>query len=236
MRGRPDDGPAGREGRRGRPAIGPAFGPAPTVPGSVGVFGGTFDPIHVAHLAVAEAARDALGLEQVLFIPAGQPPHKPGRPITAAEHRLTMVELAIADNGAFAASRMEIDRDGPSYTVDTLETLAAETADLTLILSAEAFLDLPTWREPRRILALARLVVAPRDGYPEASQAFLDEHFPGAGARATFLDGPRLRLSASGLRTRAAGGRSLRYLVPDAVADHIGDHALYRPTRRDDRT
>jgi nicotinate-nucleotide adenylyltransferase len=215
---------------------GTAFGPAPTVPGSLGIFGGTFDPIHIAHLAVAEAARDALGLEQVLFIPAGRPPHKPGRPITAAEHRLAMVELAIAGNDAFAASRVEIDREGPSYTVDTLEAFAAETADLTLILSAEAFLELPTWREPRRVLDLARLVVAPREGYPEADQAFLEEHFPGAAARAVFLDGPRLRLSASELRARAAGGRSLRYLVPDAVADHIGDHALYRPTRRDDRT
>jgi nicotinate-nucleotide adenylyltransferase len=211
-------------------------GPAPTVPGSLGIFGGTFDPIHIAHLAVAEAARDALGLDQVLFIPAGRPPHKSGRPITPAEHRLTMVELAIAGNGAFATSRIEIDREGPSYTVDTLEAFAAETADLTLILSAEAFLELPTWREPRRVLDLARLAVAPREGYGEATQAFLDEHFPGAEPRAVFLDGPRLRLSASELRTRAAGGRSLRYLVPDAVADHIGDHALYRPTRRDDGT
>ena len=172
----------------------------------------------------------------MLFIPAGRPPHKPGRPITAAEHRLAMVELAIAGNAAFAASRIELDRDGPSYTVDTLEALAAETADLTLILSAEAFLELPTWHEPRRVLDLARLVVAPRDGYPDADPGVPRRALPGAEARAVFLDGPRLRLSASELRTRAAGGRSLRYLVPDAVADHIGDHALYRPIRRDDPT
>ena len=110
------------------------LGPAPIVPGSLGVFGGTFDPIHLAHLAVAEAARDALGLERVLFIPAGEPPHKPGQADhRRGEHRLAMVELAIAGNPAFAASRIELDRPGPSYTVDTLEALAARRPpDLTL--------------------------------------------------------------------------------------------------------
>ena len=205
-----------------------------TVPGSVGVFGGTFDPIHLAHLAVAEAARDELGLERVLFIPAGAPPHKPGRPITASADRLAMVELAIAGNPAFEASRIELDRPGPSFTVDTLAGLAATIDDLTLILSAEAFLGLPTWREPERILGLARLVVLPRDGYPEAGPTFLNDEFPGVATRAVFLDAPRLRISASELRTRAAEGRSLRYLVPDAVAAYIGDHGLYRPDRRQD--
>jgi nicotinate-nucleotide adenylyltransferase len=211
-------------------------GPAPVVPGSLGVFGGTFDPVHLAHLAVAEAARDAQGLERVLFIPAGSPPHKLGHAITDAEDRLAMVELAIAGNPAFDVSRMELDRSGPSFTVDTLEALAATTRDLTLIVSAEAFLELPSWHEPRRLLELARLVVLPRDGYPDAGQAFLDAAFPGVATRAVFLDGPRLRISASELRDRAASGRSLRYLVPDAVAAYIGDHGLYRPDRRDDRS
>ena len=211
-------------------------GPAPIVPGSLGVFGGTFDPIHLAHLAVAEAARDALGLERVLFITAGVPPHKPTTPITDAVHRLAMVDLAIAGNPAFASSRMELDRPGPSYTADTLEALLAETGDLTLILSVEAFVSLPTWHEPRRVLELARLAVAPRDGYPDGEPGFLAEHFPETPARVVFLDGPRLRLSASELRARSAAGRSLRYLVPDAVAAYIGDHGLYRATRRDDRS
>ncbi len=206
--------------------------------GGIGIFGGTFDPIHIAHLAVAEAARDDLGLERVIFIPAGHPPHKPDRVASDGEHRLQLVELAIADNPAFVASRIELDRPGPSYTVDTLEALAGAAssgaADLVLILSAEAFVELPTWREPRRVLELARLVVAPRDGYPDATSAFLTEHLPGTEDRATFLDGPRLRLSASDLRTRAAEGRSLRYLVPDAVARHIEDHGCYRTSRRDD--
>jgi nicotinate-nucleotide adenylyltransferase len=213
--------------------------PRPIVPGSLGVFGGTFDPIHVAHLAVAQEAAEALGLETILFVPAGRPPHKPGLEITAAEHRLAMVRLAVAGNDRFAVDRREIERDGPSYTVDTLEDLRASrlaegaSPDLTLLLSAEAFLGLMTWREPRRVIELARVVVAPRDGYPDAGPGYLAEHLPDLADRAIFLDGPRLRLSASELRSRAAAGRSLRYLVPDAVAAYIGDHALYQHLRRD---
>jgi nicotinate-nucleotide adenylyltransferase len=194
------------------------------VPGSLGVFGGTFDPIHNAHLAVAEEA--------------AEPPHKPGRDITPAAERLAMVELAIAGNPRFAVDRLEIDRPGPSYTVDTLEALCARGAvagagaDLVLVLSAEAFLGLMSWREPRRVLELARVVVAPRDGHPDAGPDFLAEHMPDLADRATFLDGPRLRLSASELRAQAAAGRSLRYLVPDAVSAYIGDHGLYQNRRR----
>jgi nicotinate-nucleotide adenylyltransferase len=213
-------------------------GPRPVVPGSVGIFGGTFDPIHVAHLAVAEEAAESMGLERVLFVPAGVPPHKPGRRITDAAHRLAMVELAIAGNDRFAVERMELDRDGPSYTVDTLEALraarlaAGASPDVALILSAEAFLGLMTWREPRRVVELARLVVAPRDGYPEAGPEFLAAQIPDLADRAAFLDSPHIRLSGSELRRRAAAGRSLRYHVPDAVAAYIGDHALYRNQRR----
>jgi nicotinate-nucleotide adenylyltransferase len=158
--------------------------------------------------------------------------------ITPAEHRLAMVELAVAGNGRFAVDRLELERPGPSYTVDTLDAIrasrdaAGDSSDLVLILSGEAFLDLMTWRAPRRILELARVAVAPRDGYPDAGPEFLREHLPDLAGRATFLDSPRLRMSASELRARAAAGRSLRYLVPDAVAAYIGDHALYRNPRR----
>jgi nicotinate-nucleotide adenylyltransferase len=216
--------------------------PAAIVAGSLGVLGGTFDPIHVAHLALAQEAAEALGLERVLFVPAGSPPHKPGILITPGDHRLAMVELAIAGNDRFETSRIELDRQGPSFTVDTLEALAASrraagiSGDLTLILSADAFLGLMSWRQPRRVLELARLAVAPRDGYPEAGPAFLGTNAPDQADRATFLDGPWIRLSASTLRARAAAGRSLRYLVPDAVAAYIGDHDLYRSPRRNDPT
>ena len=206
---------------------GRALGGALNGGGPIGVLGGTFDPVHIAHLAIAEEARESLGLSKVMFIPAAMPPHKVDRPVSDPEHRLAMVELAIADNPAFEASRIELGRTGPSYTVDTLEALGGDAAALVLILSAEAFRELRSWHRPERILELAQLAVVPRDGFPEANRAYLAEHFPGFEDRATFLTGPRLRLSASQLRDRAANGRSLRYLVPDAVAAYIGDHALY---------
>jgi nicotinate-nucleotide adenylyltransferase len=210
----------------------------PVVAGSIGVFGGTFDPIHFAHLAVAQEAAEVLGLERVLFVPAGRPPHKLDRDITAAADRLAMVELAIAGNPRFAVEPVEVERAGPSFTVETLELLRARPTasgvepELTLILSSEAYLALPGWREPGRILALARVAVAPRDGYPSADAASLEPPIPGSDGRITFLDGPRMRLSASELRQRAASGRSVRYLVPDAVAAYIDDHGLYRTPRR----
>jgi nicotinate-nucleotide adenylyltransferase len=206
--------------------------------GASGVFGGTFDPIHLAHLAVAEAARDTFGLRRVLFVPAAQPPHKPDRAISPVEHRLAMVEAAIADNPSFEVSRIEVDRAGPSYTADTLaELCAADPADrLALILSAESYSELSTWHEPRRILELADLIVAPRVGYAEADPDLVPGQFPDAPALIAFMNGPWIRLSASEIRQRAADGRSVRYLVPDAVAAYIGDHGLYQDHRRDHRT
>jgi nicotinate-nucleotide adenylyltransferase len=203
-------------------------GRPPVEPGSRGVFGGTFDPIHVGHLAVAQEAADALGLERVLFVPAGQPPHKPTRAVTPGQHRRAMVALAIDDNARFELEPLELERPGPSFTADTLEALSARGGQLTLILSADAFLAFHEWHDPERILSLARIAVAPRQGYPAAGPEYLARHFPDHAARVTFLDGPQIRLSASDLRRTAASGRSLRYLVPDAVAAYIGDHALYR--------
>ena len=201
----------------------------------LGIFGGTFDPIHVAHLAVAEAARDALGLERVLFIPNGEPPHKPNHAVTPAPDRLAMVRAAIEGNPAFEVSTIEIDRDGPSYTADTLGALLmaeGSATELALILSVEALAGLATWFEPEQVLALARLVVAPRDGYPDVSPDAIARFVPAAEARITMLDGPRMRLSGSDIRARAGAGRSVRYLVPDAVAAYIGDHGLYHDPRR----
>lgn len=204
--------------------------------GSVGIMGGTFDPVHIGHLAAAEEARDALGLERILFVPAGIPPHKRARPITDAAHRVAMLELAIATNDAFKLSRVELDRPGPSYTLDTVEQLAAESRragrdpDLTVILSAESFRGLPTWHQPERLLALARIAVVPRGGFPPPGRAWLKQHFPGCEARVTFLDAPHLRLSATEIRDRVAAARSIRYLVPDAVIAYIEDHGLYQIT------
>ena len=208
----------------------------------LGVFGGTFDPIHVAHLAVAEAARDALGLDRVLFVPNRQPPHKPDQAVTPAAHRLAMVQAAIAGNSAFETSTIEMDREGPSYTAETLEALRADrlaagpAGEIALILSVEALAGLATWYEPARVLELATLVVAPRDGYPDVQPEAITRLVRGSNPRIVMLDGPRMRLSASEIRTRIAAGRSVRYLVPDAVAAYIGDHGLYTESRRMDRS
>lgn len=219
--------------------------PTAVVAGSLGILGGSFDPIHLAHLALAQEAAESLGLERILFVPAGSPPHKPAGAIAPAADRLAMVELAIADNDRFAASRIELDRPGPSYTVDTLEALAASggtdeadeaTGAMTLILSAEAFVDFMSWRSPRRVLQLARVAVAPRDGYPDVGQDFVATNLAKLVERVVFLEGPRIRLSASMLRKRASAGRSLRYLVPNAVAAYIGDHGLYGSPMRNNQT
>jgi nicotinate-nucleotide adenylyltransferase len=196
--------------------------------------GGTFDPIHIGHLAAAEEVREALGLERVVFMPAGIPPHKPGRIVTPPADRIAMVELAIAENDAFELSRIEVDRAGPSYTLDTVDELVAaerdagRDPDLTVILSAESFRGLPTWHDPERLLGACRIAVVPRGGFAPPGRAWLDEHFPGVDARVEFLDAPRLRLSATEIRARVAAGRSVRYLVPDAVRRYIEDHGLYQ--------
>ncbi len=202
--------------------------PAPVVPGSTGILGGTFDPIHHGHLTIAEEAREALGLERVLLMPAAEPPHKPGRPIADARHRLAMVQLAIRDNPAFVASRLEVERGGSSYTLDTLVALRNEgVVDPWFILSSEALAGFPTWREPERILDLCRLAVVPRGGHAVLDGGWIHDHFPGGESRVRFLSGPLLPISGSVVRRRAAAGRSVRYLVPDAVARYIAEHRLY---------
>ncbi|MBI2781139.1 MAG: nicotinate-nucleotide adenylyltransferase [Chloroflexi bacterium] len=199
--------------------------------GAVGVMGGTFDPIHMGHLVIAETAREALSLDTMLFVPAGTPPHKPASEVTAVEHRVAMVELAIADNVAFELSRIEVDRAGPSYTVDTVEQLAADW-DVTVILSAETFRELPTWHEPDRLFAAARVAVVPREGYPAPDPAWLGGTFPGRENRVTYLEAPHLGLSSTAIRARVAAGRSIRYLVPPAVEAYITANDLYTTHRR----
>ena len=208
----------------------PGARPVGTRP-SIGLMGGTFDPIHVGHLAIAEEARDALSLDRILFVPAGRPPHKAGVAVTDVAHRVAMVELAIAGNAAFELSRIEVDRPGPSYTVDTVETLAAH-ADVTVILSVETFVELPTWHAPERLLAAARMAVVPREGYPAPDPAWISRAFPSMEPRISYLEGPRLGLSSTALRARVATGRSIRYLVPDAVGAYIATNHLYRTERR----
>jgi nicotinate-nucleotide adenylyltransferase len=197
---------------------------------AIGIMGGTFDPIHIGHLAVAEEAREALVLDRVLFVPAGQPPHKLPGSVTPVRDRVAMVELAIAGNPAFELSPLEVEREGPSFTVDTVEALASANPEgtLHLILSAETFAELPSWHEPERLFESARMAVVPREGYPAPDPAWIARAFPGREDRVDYLGGPRLGLSSTALRTRVAAGRSIRYLVPEAVEAYIVDHELYR--------
>lgn len=202
-----------------------------TVPagaGPIGILGGTFDPPHLAHLAIAEEAREVLGLSRVLFVPAGQPWQKADRAVSPGPLRLAMVERAIAGNPSFVADPREVNRPGPSYTAETVAELAAETgAEPWFILSAEALAGFGTWRDPERILALARLCVVPREGAPDAALASFRARYPGAADRVTVLDHPRLAISSTIVRDRVRAGRSIRYLVPDAVAALITEYALY---------
>jgi nicotinate-nucleotide adenylyltransferase len=181
----------------------------------IGVFGGTFDPVHVGHLAIANAALDELALDRIYFVPARRSPLKPDGPIASAEDRLAMLISATAAEPRFRVSRTELDRKGPSFTVDTLAALRDE-GQLFLILGSDAYADFERWREPARIRDLATVVLAARPGAPNAP----------TGVR--MLDAPLMDISSRELRARAARGRSLRYLVPEAVLRYIEEHRLYR--------
>jgi nicotinate-nucleotide adenylyltransferase len=187
----------------------------------VGVFGGTFDPPHLGHLALAEWARERLELDEVLFVPAGQPPHKRAVRLTGARHRLAMTRLAARGNRAFRVSTIELESATPSYTVETLRRLRAKRPGSRwyLLLGADSLDEFHTWHEPEAIAALATLVVAAR---------------PGAGGRrrrrkgVVLLENPGIDVSSTMVRARARAGRSLRYLVPDPVAAYVARHRLYR--------
>ena len=198
----------------------------------VGVLGGTFDPPHLGHLILAQEAHQALGLAQVLFVPAGEPWRKAGRELSPREHRLAMTRLAVTGNPLFAASTIEVDRPGPSYTADTLAELRAQfgpQAEFFFIMGADSLADFPHWHEPLRILGLARLAVAER---PALADAGFEEGLPEGLAQAlrrcvVWLPMPLVAISASAVRERVRQGLSIRYWVPEAVEEYIRRHGLY---------
>ena len=197
----------------------------------VGVMGGTFDPVHLAHLIVAEEARVELGLQRIIFIPAGEPWMKSDRSITPAEHRAAMVRLAIKSNPAFTISSIEIDRRGPSYTVDTLEALLqdlGQDAELFLLVGWDSLATVPSWKAPYRISKMARLVSFPRPGFEKPDMGPLEKAMPGISGRLIIMERPFVGISSSEVRARVAGGKSIRYLVPPEVEEYIGDSDLYR--------
>jgi nicotinate-nucleotide adenylyltransferase len=193
----------------------------------VGLLGGTFDPPHVGHLVCAQEAWWQLELDRVLLVPAAVPPHKAIVADPGVEHRVAMCEAAVAGDPRFGVSRADADRAGPAYTVDLLRGLAEED-ELTFIVGGDMAHSLPTWRDPEGVLALARLGVAEREGVRRADIADRLAGLAGADERVVFFDMPRLDVSSSLIRRRAAAGRPLRYLVPDAVAEYIERAGLYR--------
>jgi nicotinate-nucleotide adenylyltransferase len=197
----------------------------------VGILGGTFDPPHIGHLWLATLAADSLGLGQVLLMPAARPPHKGRRAVSNAADRVTMTRLAISGDPGLDLSLVEMERSGPSYTVDSLVQLHAHLGPevgLVLIMASDSFAEIETWREPDRLLELAELAVGPRPGTPMPEPRALRERFGAAAARIHLLEGPSLDLSSSDIRARVAGGRPIRYLVPRAVEELIVARGLYR--------
>jgi nicotinate-nucleotide adenylyltransferase len=214
----------------------------------LGILGGTFNPIHLGHLVLAEAFRERLALDRVLFVPAGVPPHKPPGGLVPALHRYAMVSLAVAGHPGFVACPVEVERPGPSYSADTVETLAGDWpgARLFFLMGSDTFLDLPTWRTPERLGAFATLAVGKRAGSgfdPEGPPAravlarlgragwrrvppvAADTLAPGECA---LVETRSVAVSAREVRERLAAGESARYLVPLTVAEYIADHRLYR--------
>jgi len=197
---------------------------------AIGVLGGTFDPIHNGHLVVAEEVRAQLKLSEVLFVPAGQPWLKPDSPIAAAEHRVQMVRLALAGKPYFNLSTLEIERGGPSYTVDTIAELQGQLGVgtvLLFILGWENLVELPQWKEPARLLKRCRLVAVPRPGYPVPDLKALEDAIPGLSQGVILLDEPKIDINASAIRSRVAQGLSIEHLVPEAVDRYIKQHGLY---------
>ena len=202
--------------------------PESAAPRRLGILGGSFDPIHIGHLVAAEEARVALGLATVLFVPTGQPYHRTESPAAAADDRFRMTELAIRSNPAFAASRLEIERPGPSYTIDTVRALQAERpgAELYLILGTDAVAQLFTWHEHEALVRECRFIVVSRPGVSRDEAVAGGP--PGFERRLHYLEIPNLDVSSTELRRRLREGRSVRYLVPAEVEHYIRERGLYR--------
>jgi nicotinate-nucleotide adenylyltransferase len=200
----------------------------------IGIMGGSFNPVHVGHLMAAQGAREAFQLERVIFIPAGMPPHKQAEMVAPAVARFRMVELAIAGNQHFEISAIELERQGPSYTVDTLRELREQLrpAELFFIIGADSINELPTWRNIGEVLKLCRIIAAARPGWPAVADtsrlaAALGDEAAEAIRRGTF-EIPLVAVSSTAIRERIRAGREIRYMIPDAVREYILAQRLYQ--------
>jgi nicotinate-nucleotide adenylyltransferase len=197
----------------------------------IGVLGGTFDPIHLGHLRVADEVSASLTLDEVIFMPAGQPWLKADNAISPAEHRLEMIRLALAGRDNFKLSTMEIERPGPTYTVDTMSELGRQlgSEELFFILGWDNLSQLPQWHEPSRLIELCQLVAVPRVDFPPPDLASLEATIPGLKQRVILLNAPRIDINASEIRRMVAQGLSIHNLVPEAVEGYIKRNKLYIP-------
>lgn len=198
-------------------------------PMRVGLLGGTFDPIHIGHLILAEEARDQLNLSVVYFVPAGDPPHKQGRRLAPVEDRLRMIALAIAGNSAFRLSRVDADRPGPHYTLDMVRIFQDQLppgGELYFLMGYDSLAELPTWHQPAELVAACRLVALTRYDVP-LDWPYLESRLPGIRAKVTLLDMPELEIASHQLQQRVRHGRSIRYLLPDEVERYIRRTGLY---------
>lgn len=196
----------------------------------IGLLGGTFDPVHLGHLILAETARDTLHLDCVYFVPAASPPHKQGQIMASTEHRLAMLDLALADNPAFSISLIDIERSGPHYTADMVSLMRQqfdESVAIWFLMGLDSLLDFPNWHEPDHIRQYARLAAATRPGYI-MDWAPLEKALPGIMHEVTLLPMPGVSIASNNLRRRILHGSSIRYLVPEVVRKYIAEHDFYR--------
>ncbi len=204
---------------------------------NTGVMGGTFDPVHNGHLAVAEEARKRLELAEVVFIPAGQPQLKGSRVITPARHRLAMLRLAMDGKPYFRISAMEMERAGPTYTVDTIVALKEDLGEddkIFFIMGWDSLARLPEWKDSTRLVKLCYLVAAPRPGYPRPDLKALEKPMPGISKRVIFLDRPEIDISGTEIRERVARGLPIKDVVPEPVYKYIKRHKLYSEGGKDE--
>lgn len=200
----------------------------PEQPPRIGVLGGTFDPVHNGHLHVANALREALDLERILWVPAGQPPHKTGQIVSSDRDRLAMLDLALSGSAADQINTIDIERSGPSYTADTLEILAEclAPARLFFLMGEDSLRDLPTWHDPERLLRAAELAVAARPGV-DADLASIARQIPSVQSRVHLVPTKEIAISSSEIRRRVGEHQSIHELVPPPVEAYIRDHGLY---------
>jgi len=199
------------------------------MPNRIGLFGGTFDPPHLGHLILASEAQSQLELKRLLWILTPEPPHKQDHLITSIEHRLAMVELAIKDNPAFELSRVELDRPGPHYTLDTIKLIAEQNpnADIIPIIGEDSLRDLPTWHQPQELVYACHWIGVMRRPNDEPNLDALEHELPGITSKIHYVDAPLMEIASREIRSRIANGRSVRYYLPTPVYEYIEQHQLY---------